>query len=33
VDPTAHAAFVQGTGEILQPAQRANWEFVASNIP
>jgi hypothetical protein len=30
VDPTAHAAFVQGTGEIFQ--QRTNWEFVQSNI-
>ena len=30
LDPTAHAAFVSGTGEIF--SQTSHWEFVQSNI-
>jgi hypothetical protein len=31
VDPSAHAAFVTGTGEMF--SQTKNWELVKSNIP
>src|SRR5580704_6935364 len=30
LDPTAHTAFVSGTGEIF--SQTSHWEFVQSNI-
>jgi hypothetical protein len=31
LDPTAHAAFVSGSGEIF--SQTSHWEFIQSNIP